>query len=98
MALYAFVALKYTVPLERILQSQDKHRTYLRELLAQGKMICSGPFVPRSGGALLLRVEDEKEIPGILAKDPFQIEKLVETTIYKWDPNIGREGLDSLKP
>jgi uncharacterized protein YciI len=61
-------------------------------------MVCSGPFVPRSGGALLLRVQDEKEIPEILAKDPFQIEKLVETTVFKWDPNIGREGLDSIKP
>ena len=69
MALYAFVALKYTVPLERILQTVDRHRAYLRELLAQGKMVCSGPFVPRSGGALLLRVSDEKEIPEILARD-----------------------------
>ena len=29
---YAFVALNYKVPLERILQSQDKHRAYLRAL------------------------------------------------------------------
>jgi len=98
MALYAFVALKYLVPLERILETQDKHRAYLRSLHAAGKMVCSGPFVPRTGGALLLRVQDEAEIAGILEKDPFQIEKLVETTVYKWDPNIGREGIDSLKP
>jgi uncharacterized protein YciI len=96
MALYAFVALKYRYPLERMQQSVDRHRAYLRELLAQGKMIASGPFVPREGGALLLRVEDEAEIQPILDKDPFQMERLVETTIYKWAPNIGLEGLDSL--
>ena len=84
MALYAFVALKYRYPLERMLQTIDRHRGYLRELLAQGKMIASGPFVPREGGALLLRVEDESEIQPILDKDPFQIERLVDTTIYKW--------------
>jgi uncharacterized protein YciI len=96
MALYAFVALKYKYPLERMLQTVDRHRAYLRELHAKGKMICSGPFEPRTGGALLLRVEDEAEIAGILAKDPFQMEQLVETTLYKWAPNIGVEGLEAL--
>ena len=96
MALYAFVALRYRFPLERIQQTVDRHRAYLRELLAQGNMIASGPFVPREGGGLLLRVEDEAEIQAVLEKDPFQIERLVDTTIYKWAPNIGVEELDSL--
>ena len=98
MALYAFVALKYEAPLDRIQQTVDSHRAYLRELLAQGKMVCSGPFVPREGGGLLLRVEDRSEIAPLLAKDPYHVEKLVSDTIYVWDPNIGREGLDSLAP
>ena len=96
MALYAFVALKYRYPLERMLQTVDRHRAYLRELLAQGKLIASGPFVPREGGALLLRVDDEAQIQPLLDKDPFQIEGLVETTIFRWAPNIGVEGLDGL--
>jgi hypothetical protein len=29
---------------------------------------------------------------------PFNMEKLAEYTVFKWDPNIGREGIDSLKP
>ena len=52
--------------------------------------------MPREGGALLLRIEDPSEIEGLLAKDPYQLEKLVSHTVYVWDPNIGREGLDSL--
>jgi uncharacterized protein YciI len=95
-ALYAFVAVKYRYSLDRMQQTVDRHRAYLRELLAQGKMVASGPFVPREGGGILLRVEDESEIQPILAKDPFQIEQLVDATIYKWAPNIGVEGLDSL--
>src|SRR5690242_17901236 len=70
MALYAFVALKYLYPLERMQQTVERHRTYLRELHARGKMVCSGPFVPRDGGAMLLRVESPSEIEPILAKDP----------------------------
>ncbi len=96
MAQYAFVALKYKFPLERILQTVDRHRAYLRELLAQGKLLASGPFVPRWGGALLLRVADEAELQKLLAADPFAQEGLVEHTIYNWAPNIGVEGLDSL--
>jgi uncharacterized protein YciI len=96
MALYAFVALKYLAPMERIQQTVERHRSYLRELNAQGKMVCSGPFQPRTGGALLLRVNDPSEIGPLLAKDPYHIEQLVEDTIYVWDPNIGREALDSL--
>jgi hypothetical protein len=34
----------------------------------------------------------------LLAKDPYHVENLVSDTIYVWDPNIGREGLDSLAP
>ncbi|MFN2548265.1 MAG: YciI family protein [Myxococcales bacterium] len=96
MALYAIVVLKYTAPLERILQTVEKHRAYLRELHAQGKMVASGPFVPREGGALLLRINDPSEIQPLRAKDPYQIEGLCSDTIHVWDPNIGREGLDSL--
>jgi uncharacterized protein YciI len=96
MALYAFVALKYLAPLDRMLQTLERHRAYLRELHAQGKMVCSGPFVPREGGGILLRVEDPSEIEPLLAKDPYRLEKLVSQTIYVWDPNIGRDGLDTL--
>ena len=95
---YAFVALNYKVPLERILQSQDQHRAYLRTLHAAGKMVCSGPFVPRTGGALLLRVANDAELQAILAADPFGQEGLVEYTVYNWAPNIGNEGLDTLAP
>src|SRR4051812_38218569 len=96
--MYAFVALKYRFPLERMQQTVDRHRAYLSGLLKQGKLICSGPFVPRDGGALLVRFETDEELQGLLKGDPFQIEGLVDTTIFKWDPNIGRPGLDSLSP
>ena len=94
--MYAFVALKYEVPLERILETVDRHRAYLRDLLAQGKLLVSGPFEPRTGGGLLLRTADEAELAALLAADPFTQEKLVTHTVYRWAPNIGAEGLDAL--
>ncbi len=92
MALTAFVALKYRFPLERMHQTVDRHRAYMRDLLAQGKLIASGPFNPREGGGLLLRVADEAELTAVLAGDPYQQEKLVDSTIYRWEPNTGSVG------
>lgn len=96
MASYAFVVLKYKVPLERVEQTTPRHRAYLTELHQQGKLIASGPFVPREGGGLLMRVDGKEDLERLLAKDPFQIEGLVDTTVHWWAPGIGAAGLDAL--
>jgi uncharacterized protein YciI len=96
MAAYAFVVLKYKVPLDRVEQTTPRHRAYLTELHKQGKLLASGAFVPRDGGGLLLRVEGKEEMDRLLAKDPYQVEGLVETTIHWWAPGIGVAGLDAL--
>lgn len=94
--MYAFVVLKYEAPLERILQTTDRHRAWLRTLHADGKLVASGPFVPREGGGLLMRVADEAELDAILTQDPYDQEKLISRKIHIWAPNIGEQGLDSL--
>jgi len=91
MALYAFVTLKYLFPLDRMLQTIDRHRAYLRELHAQGKMVCSGRSC-RGGRRAPAADRGSVGDRALLAKDPYQLEKLVSHTIYIWDPNIGREG------
>jgi uncharacterized protein YciI len=94
--MYAYVVLRYLYDLERINQTIDRHRAYLRELHDKRKLVASGPLVPRTGGALLLRVSDEAELAQLLADDPFTQEQLVEHVIHRWAPNIGVEGLDGL--
>ena len=96
MAQYVFVILKYKFPLERILQTIDKHRAYLVTLHAAGKLLASGPFEPRTGGGLLVRVQDDAELASIIANDPFSLEGLADYTPMVWAPTIGRAGLDSL--
>ncbi len=94
--MYVYVVLRYLVPLDRINQTIDRHRAYLRGLHAQKQLLASGPLVPRTGGALLLRVRDEAELQALIDADPFMQEKLVEHTIYNWAPTIGIEGLDAI--
>ena len=94
--MYAYVVLRYLVDMDRIAQTLDRHRAYLRGLKERRKLVASGPLVPRTGGALLLRADDEAELAQLLADDPFTQEKLVEHTVYHWAPNIGTEGLDAI--
>ena len=94
--MYVYVVLRYLVPIERIEQTVDRHRAYLRSLKAQRKLLASGPLSPRTGGALLLRVADEAELSRLLHGDPFFEEGLVEHTLFRWAPNIGVDGLDAM--
>jgi uncharacterized protein YciI len=56
--------------------------------------VCSGPFVPRTGGALLLRIKSADEVQPIIEEDPFFLEKLATYVVQIWDPNIGQEALE----
>ncbi|HEY2512114.1 MAG TPA: YciI family protein [Polyangiaceae bacterium] len=87
----ALVLISYRVPLDVVAQHTDDHRAYLRTLHAQGKLLASGPFAPRTGGALLLRVEREDEISAIIANDPFHARGVAEHETRVWTPTIGAE-------
>jgi uncharacterized protein YciI len=96
---YALVIIRYLRPLEEIVTHQEAHRSYLRGLEAEGVLLASGPFEPRDGGGLLLRVP-AADVPGTLARvrdgDPFTRLGLARYELLPWKPVIGRERLDRL--
>ena len=87
----ALVLLSYKVPLDVVAQHTDDHRAYLRTLPAQGKLLASGPFAPRTGGAFLLSVDREEEIPPIVANDPFALRGVAQHEVRVWAPTIGAD-------
>jgi uncharacterized protein YciI len=97
--MYALAILRYRRPLEEVLTVIDAHRAYLRGLKAQGLLLASGPFDPRSGGGLLLRVPDD-DVQGALDRirdgDPFTRTGVAQYELLPWAPVIGKEGLDRL--
>jgi uncharacterized protein YciI len=97
---YAIAIIRYRKPLDEVLQHIEAHRAYLRELQVAGVLLASGPFVPRSGGGLLLRISDPD--PGaaldkVRDGDPFVKAGIAQYELLPWDPVIGRESLDALK-
>lgn len=97
--MYALAILRYRKPLEEVLKVVEDHRTYLRGLREQGLLIASGPFEPRSGGGLLLRVPDAgaaEALDAIRDGDPFTRTGCAQYELLPWNPVIGKEGLDGL--
>jgi len=92
----AIVLITYTAPMETVGEHTPAHRAYLAALNAQGKLLASGPFVPRTGGALLLRVADEAEAKAILDGDPFKQRGVATHDLRVWAPTIGGDKLEAL--
>lgn len=97
--MYALVLIRYRAPIDVIEANTEAHRAWLRALKASGTLIASGPFVPRTGGALILRVPDDGAAAALDAArngDPFFALGLANYELLQWNPVIGREGLDAL--
>lgn len=97
--MYALVLIRYRRPIEDVLPSTPDHRSYLTTLHQQGILLASGPFDPRIGGALLLRLPDGEAasaLDRIRDADPYWQRGLANYELLPWAPTIGLEGLDRL--
>jgi uncharacterized protein YciI len=96
---YAIGLIRYRRPLEEVLSHLDAHRAYLRGLNEQGILLVSGPFSPRNGGALILRLPEgnlEEQLDRIRDNDPFVKAGVAQYELLVWEPTFGREALDKL--
>ena len=97
--MYAIAIIRYRRPLEEVMQFLEDHRTYLRSLKQQGTLLASGPFDPRSGGALLLRITGTNvhaALDRIRDNDPFHKAGMAQYELLPWNPVIGVEDLDRI--
>jgi uncharacterized protein YciI len=96
---YAIGVIRYRRPLEEVLSHVDAHRAYLRGLNEQGILLVSGPFSPRNGGALILRLPEgdlEAQLDRIRDNDPYVKAGVAQYEMLVWEPGIGREALEKL--
>src|SRR5450755_1403658 len=97
--MYGLVLIRYRLPLEEVVKATEEHRAYLRELKAKGILLGAGPFDPRTGGALLVRVPTESAQEALTAVrdgDPFFSQGIANYELIAWNVVIGNEGLDKL--
>lgn len=97
--MYALAIIRYRRPLDEVVANTDAHRAYLRSLHAAGTLLASGPFEPRTGGALLLRVGDDDPhgaLDRVRDGDPFTALGIAQYELLLWKPVIGADALDRL--
>jgi len=58
---------------------------------AEGKLLASGPFVPRTGGMLLLSAASRDEVDMMLCEDPFLDRAIATYEVREWAPTLGKE-------
>ena len=95
--MYALAVFRYLRPLDEVLPHVEAHRAYLRGLEAEGVLLASGPFEPRHGGALLLRVPEDGAVAAlerVRDGDPFTRLGLAAYELLPWRPVLGLERLD----
>ncbi len=97
--MYALAIIRYRRQFEEIAPHVEEHRAYLRELKAAGVLLASGPFDPRTGGGLLLRLPEgagPEALDRIRNGDPFTQRALAQYELLPWNPVIGKDALDAL--
>ncbi len=97
--MYALAIIRYRVPIEEVVKVTDEHRAYLRDLKQKGVLLAAGPFDPRIGGALLLRIPDgdvRAVLDRIRDEDPFVTKGVAQYELLPWKPVIGVEDLEKI--
>jgi uncharacterized protein YciI len=89
------ILIRYKVPMEVIEQHTPAHREYLKTQYAQGRMLMSGPLVPRTAGVLWAQAVEKEEIVSMMEGDPFYTNEVAEWEIMEFKPVMFA---DSLKP
>lgn len=77
--------LTYKKPIEEVEKYTVAHRTYLGKLYAEGKIIVSGPRIPRTGGFILINTSKD-EAQQIVINDPFHTNGIADYEVIEFNP------------
>jgi len=90
------IIIRYKVPIETIDKFTVAHRAYLKTQYDAKRLLVSGPFVPRTAGALWAQAPDRTVIDQMIEKDPFKIENLADYEVFEYSPTMHAPVLDDL--
>lgn len=84
----------YKKTLEEVEANLTDHRVYLDKYYALGKFICSGRRNPRTGGCIICKAADEKEVKEIIKEDPFLFRGIADYEIIEVIPTKHAPGFE----
>lgn len=80
------IIIDYLKPMTFVDEHTPAHRAYLDECYQQGKLLISGPQVPRTGGVIIANVKTLAEVHDIIHNDPFSIHDVGTFNVIEFLP------------
>lgn len=90
------VVLNYVKPLDEVDAQLPAHVEWLKEGYARGIFLASGRKIPRTGGVILCRCEDDDVLREYLKQDPFQQSGVAKVDVIPFEPSMMAPELESL--
>lgn len=88
------ILLQYVRPLTAIDHYMDAHHAYLDKYYQSGHFIFSGRKQPRTGGLILCRAKNLREVEAIISEDPFDQNSLAMYDIIEFQPTQCISGIE----
>jgi uncharacterized protein YciI len=86
----AWYLVEITYVQEKMPEVRPRHREFLRNLAADGRVAVAGPLGDGSGGITLYQADDEAHLKATIDQDPYLLEGVIaERTIREFKPVIG---------
>ncbi|HEY9723000.1 MAG TPA: YciI family protein [Oscillatoriaceae cyanobacterium] len=87
------VLLRYTGALDTVDALLHDHRAFLERHYASGRFMLSGRRVPRVGGVILARGDDEDALREVLREDPFHVAGVAEYELIQVAPTMAHSAI-----
>lgn len=92
-----FIAISnYLRPLSEVDVHRPEHQAFLKQLLADGKLLTSGRQNPPTGGIIISTIQSRAEFEQLLANDPFAKAGIAKYTIIEFNPSFYHAALEKL--
>jgi uncharacterized protein YciI len=90
------VLLTYKVPLDQVDAVRPEHLAFLKQALADGRLLAAGRQNPPTGGVLIAR-GTLAEVQGWAMTDPYVVQGIADPQFIEVTPGIVAPGLEPLQ-
>lgn len=90
------INLTYKTSLEKVDTFIEEHIAYLNKQYKMENFLASGRKVPRTGGIILSKINNKKELQKIIEQDPFKVNDLADYELTEFVPSKTCEELKFL--
>jgi uncharacterized protein YciI len=78
------ILLNHKVSIQEVERVTQAHRDFLDEAYQAGKLLISGPKIPRTGGVILACVKTRGEVDELIQLDPFHKQGIADYEVLEF--------------